>query len=64
MRRIMWSHPVTKDHLEKLVEWGYKVIQPTSKLMPCGDVGTGAMAKVQLIVEKIKDEKIDHWVRR
>lgn len=45
MNTSMWTHPFTKKHLDILErELGAVVIQPISKVLMCGDSGTGAMA--------------------
>ncbi|KAI9225091.1 flavoprotein [Blastocladiella britannica] len=45
MNTAMWEHPATAAHLRTLTSWGYKVIDPISKMLACGDIGTGAMAE-------------------
>ena len=50
----MWKHPVTSDNITKLMSFGYIEIAPISKRLACGDVGCGAMAEVDTIVDVIK----------
>jgi phosphopantothenoylcysteine decarboxylase len=53
----MWAHPATARHTSQLVEWGFVVVEPAAeKKLACGDVGRGAMAPVQAIVNRIRDE--------
>jgi len=51
----MWTHPVTEQNLSKLHSFGYIQIGPISKKLACGDIGLGAMAEVNQIVDKIKE---------
>lgn len=53
MNTMMWEHPVTAQQLGVLQGWGYELVGPVSKKMMCGDVGNGAMAEVQDIVEYV-----------
>lgn len=53
MNTKMWTHPVTADQVAKLCSWGYIQIPPIAKKLMCGDVGTGAMAEVETVVEYI-----------
>lgn len=54
MNTKMWTHPITKEQVEKLRSWGYREIPPISKTLMCGDTGTGAMAEVADIVDILK----------
>ena len=54
MNTVMWNHPITKEHVEKLTGWQYVMIPPVSKKLACGDFGVGAMAEVETIVERVK----------
>jgi len=53
MNTFMWEHPVTSEHVAKLIDWGYQEIPCISKTLMCGDTGNGAMADVDTIVNKI-----------
>jgi len=55
MNTHMWNHPVTKEHLEKLLVWNYEVIMPQAKMLACGTEGMGAMAEIDWIVESVGD---------
>lgn len=56
MNTMMWEHPITKQHLEavKAFDQDILVIPPISKTLMCGDIGLGAMANVNDIIETIK----------
>ena len=52
MNTIMWHQKVTHAHLHTLSDKGVTVVQPVAKRLACGDVGMGAMAEVDVIVER------------
>ena len=49
----MWEHPSTKINLEKLKEFGYKIIGPLTGDMACGEYGEGKMSEPLIIAEEI-----------
>ena len=49
----MWEHPTTKMNLEKLKEFGYKVIGPEIGDMACGEYGEGKMSEPLIIAKEI-----------
>lgn len=53
MNAKMWDHPITRQHIDTLKDWGYIEIPPANKKQMCGTVGSGAMAEVKTIVDKI-----------
>lgn len=54
MNTFMWDSPFTSDHIRKLKQLGVQTIDPVSKALACGDVGTGAMASPDHIAETVK----------
>ena len=55
MNTEMWIHPLTAPQLDVLTATlGVTIIDPTSRTLACGDVGVGAMAAVQTIVERVR----------
>lgn len=54
----MYDHPITKDQLCKLQSFGYLRIDSVEKRLACGDVGMGAMASVDTIVNRILDDLV------
>jgi phosphopantothenoylcysteine decarboxylase len=50
----MMSHPIYKEHIDKIKSWGIKVVEPQSKKLFCGDYGNGAMANIDDIIKEIK----------
>lgn len=53
MNTFMWEHPITSEHVAKLLQWGYREIPCITKTLMCGDTGNGAMANVDTIVSHI-----------
>jgi phosphopantothenoylcysteine decarboxylase len=55
MNTEMWNDPITQEHLVALQKrfHALTVVQPISKLLACGDIGIGAMADVERIVEAV-----------
>ncbi len=49
----MWEHPSTKNNLEKLIQFGYKVIGPEIGDMACGEYGEGKMTEPEVILQYI-----------
>ena len=49
----MWEHPSTKSNLEKLKQFGYKVIGPEIGDMACGEYGEGKMTEQNVILQYI-----------
>ena len=50
----MWEHPSTKQNLNKLKSYGYKVIGPEVGGMACGEFGEGKMTEPKDIFKKIE----------
>ena len=50
----MWEHPSTKDNLNKLKNYGYKVIGPEIGDMACGEFGKGKMTEPNEIIKEIE----------
>ena len=50
----MWEHPSTKENLNKLKDFGYKIIGPEIGDMACGEFGKGKMTEPSEIVGEIE----------
>ena len=50
MNTMMWDHPFTLKHLNLLKEIGCSIVEPQEKKLACGDIGKGALEKVDIIV--------------
>ncbi len=49
----MWEHPKTKINIQKLKDFGYKLIGPEIGDMACGEYGEGKMSNPLTIAEEI-----------
>lgn len=50
----MWEHPSTKQNLNKLKSYGYKIIGPLIGDMACGEFGEGKMTEPKDIFQTIE----------
>ena len=57
MNTNMYENPIVQDNIEKLRSYGYRFIEPKESLLACGDLGKGALADVDTIVEIIEVSK-------
>ena len=54
MNTAMYENPIVQGNLDKLAGLeSYHFVQPKESLLACGDVGRGAMADVDVIVQEI-----------
>ena len=49
----MWEHQSTKENLNKLKNYGYKIIGPETGDMACGEFGKGKMTEPNDIIKEI-----------
>jgi phosphopantothenoylcysteine decarboxylase len=59
MNTYMWNNNITAEHISKLMNVGITIVQPIEKKLACGDIGVGAMAKVDDITNALR--KILTW---
>ena len=57
MNTNLYENPIVQDNIEKLRSYGYRFIEPKESLLACGDLGKGALADVDTIVEIIEGSK-------
>ena len=50
----MWEHPSTKENINKLKNYGYKIIGPDIGDMACGEYGKGKMCEPNEIIKQIE----------
>lgn len=55
MNTKMYDNPLTQRNLQILQEVGYQEIEPRSSMLACGDIGRGALAELDAIIQKIQD---------
>jgi hypothetical protein len=60
MNTAMWTHPSTKDSIDRMESWGWEVLGPVEKLLACNEKGNGAMISVQ----EIKAFLLAKWVKK
>ena len=51
----MWEHPSTKENINKLKNFGYKIIGPEIGDMACGEFGEGKMTEPDDIIKHIEN---------
>lgn len=55
MNEKMYENRIVQDNISKLKNYGYYFIDPETGMLACGDVGAGKLAKVDTIVEYVKN---------
>lgn len=53
MNTNMYLNPITQDNMMRLLKVGISVLEPSSGLLACGDVGLGKMPEPEDILEEI-----------
>jgi phosphopantothenoylcysteine decarboxylase/phosphopantothenoylcysteine decarboxylase/phosphopantothenate--cysteine ligase len=51
MNTAMYENPVTRDNIKPLLGCGYHFVEPRESRLACGDLGKGALAEQELILE-------------
>lgn len=54
MNTNMYENPITQRNIKTLQELGYYFIDPKSSMLACGDLGKGALADVETIIEIVE----------
>lgn len=55
MNTGMWENIIVQKNIEKLMQCGYRFIEPKESLLACGDYGKGALADTEQIVKSVLD---------
>tara|TARA_B110000259_G_C14034537_1_gene408629 strand:- start:21763 stop:22944 length:1182 start_codon:yes stop_codon:yes gene_type:complete len=50
----MWENKITKNNLDKLINNNVQIISPQEDVLACGEFGSGKMADIDDIIEKIQ----------
>ena len=58
MNTNMYENKIVQDNIKKLKDYCYDFIEPSSGRLACGDIGTGKLADVNIIVNKVMAEII------
>lgn len=53
MNTRMYENPIFKENLNKLSKYGYHIIEPSSGLLACGDIGKGKLPSIEDIIDEI-----------
>lgn len=53
MNTHMFENPILQDNLRKLEHYGYKIIEPASGRLACGDNGAGKMPEPEVLMEHV-----------
>lgn len=56
MNTRMYENPVTQDNMEILKKYGWRIIEPASGLLACGDTGKGKFPDEKILVEHVLNE--------
>ncbi len=56
MNTAMYDNPITRDNLEKCKKYGFKIIQPASGHLACGDEGRGKLPEAEILFQYIAEE--------
>ncbi len=57
MNTNMYENPIIKENIKKLESLGFEFIEPKESLLACGDYGKGALANIEDIVNKVKEDE-------
>lgn len=61
MNTAMYENQIVKGNISKLIDLGYIFVEPKEALLACGDLGKGALADIEVIIETVKKEmKVDY----
>jgi len=53
MNTAMYENPITQDNLKTLAKYGFRIIEPASGLLACGDTGSGKMPEPSELLEEV-----------
>jgi phosphopantothenoylcysteine decarboxylase/phosphopantothenoylcysteine decarboxylase/phosphopantothenate--cysteine ligase len=54
MNTKMYENPITQRNIKTLEDLGYHFIEPKESLLACGDLGKGALADIEVIIDTVK----------
>ena len=54
MNTNMYNNPIFQDNMKSLESYGYKMIEPGTGRLACGDVGAGKLPSEEILVEQIE----------
>lgn len=59
MNTNMYNNPIVQRNIQILSQSGYSFIEPKEALLACGDLGKGALADVEIIINKVEEHLKD-----
>jgi len=54
MNTAMYENKINQRNMQTLTDYGYKFIEPKEAMLACGDLGRGALADVDTIINTVK----------
>ncbi|MDR1028251.1 MAG: phosphopantothenoylcysteine decarboxylase [Clostridiales Family XIII bacterium] len=54
MNTAMYENPILQANIQKLTDLGYRFVEPRESVLACGDLGKGALADIDTIIDYIK----------
>lgn len=48
----MYRNPIVQENMKRLIQFGYKMIEPAVGRLACGDIGAGKMPEEQQLLER------------
>ena len=54
MNTNMYENPIVQKNIKSLWAMGYRFIEPKESRLACGDIGRGAMADVEVIINAVE----------
>lgn len=55
MNTAMYENPITQRNIKTLSELGFQFIEPRKARLACGDLGKGALADTDVIIEAVRN---------
>ena len=59
MNTNMYTNPIVQDNMKRLSDYGYKIIEPATGRLACGDEGAGKLPSEEKLVETIENSFMD-----
>jgi len=54
MNTAMYENPITQRNIKMLTDFGFQFIEPRRARLACGDLGKGALADTDVIIEAVR----------
>jgi phosphopantothenoylcysteine decarboxylase/phosphopantothenoylcysteine decarboxylase/phosphopantothenate--cysteine ligase len=60
MNTRMWENPIVQENIRKLKRYGYQFIEPREAILADGELGKGALADVEEIIQIVRDTLLEN----